>query len=102
MSDNPGASTSAGGSTWRAVFAEARRARRWPSAVLLVIFADLLFWEQELGLSLALFAAAVLAVATADVRPMRALVAPAALLALGVLRTVDPSPRAGGPSSARP
>lgn len=89
MSDDPGVSTSAGGGAWRAVFAQAQRARRWPSAVLLVVVADLLFWQQEVGLSLALFAVAVFAVATADVRPMRALVGPASLLACGALPVVE-------------
>lgn len=63
-------------------------ASRGPGLVVLVALGDLLFWGQGAGLSLAVFAGAVFAVATAQV-PWRAKARPATLLALGLLPVVD-------------
>lgn len=65
------------------------RGRRLPGLLLLVALADLLFWHHAPGLSVALFAGAVFAVATVDTFPRQQLVRPAILLALGALPVID-------------
>lgn len=55
---------------------------------LLVVLADVLFWKHSLGLSLALFAAAIFTVATYRV-PLKSLVRPAILLTLGALPVIE-------------
>ncbi len=69
----------------------ARTGRGWPllALALLVALADLLFWNHAAGLSLALFAAAIFAVATADSFPRRQLVRPALVLVWGALPVID-------------
>jgi Domain of unknown function (DUF4173) len=65
---------------------------RMPRALgllLLVGLADLLFWSHAPGISAALFAWAIFAVATSDIRPRRALIRPAVLVVLGALSVVD-------------
>ena len=62
--------------------------QRLPGLMALVILADVLFWRQLPGLSVALFAAALLAVAAIG-QSRRALVWPALLLALGVLPVIE-------------
>lgn len=57
--------------------------------VVLILIADLLFWNHDLGLSLAIFAAAVFAAAVVDVRPRRELVRPALMLVLGALPVIE-------------
>ncbi len=56
---------------------------------LLVALADLLFWDHAKGLSLALFAGAVFAAATVDIRPRARLIRPALLLILAALPVVE-------------
>lgn len=69
----------------------ARSGRGWPllALALLVALADLLFWNHAAGLSLALFAAAIFAVATVDSFPRRQLTRPALVLILGALPVID-------------
>jgi hypothetical protein len=55
----------------------------------LVLLADLLFWRHAPGLSVAVFAIAVFAAATADVRPRRALIRPGLFLGFGVAPVID-------------
>lgn len=55
----------------------------------LVGVADLLFWHHDPGLSVALFAIAIFAVATSDIRPRRPLIRPLLLLLAGALPVVD-------------
>lgn len=66
-----------------------RGAIRFGGLAFLVLLADLLFWHRTPGISLALFAAAIFAVATWDRMPSARLVRPALLLALGALPVVE-------------
>lgn len=78
----PGAPASASGGS--------RRVRGNGLRLLLVAgLADLLFWRQTPGLSMALFAAGIFLVACADVRPRKVLLRPAALLAAGAAPVVE-------------
>jgi Domain of unknown function (DUF4173) len=65
------------------------RLPRWIGSLALVILADWLFWHQSLGLSLALFAIAIFAVASFGIRPGRALWRPAVLLVLAAAPMVE-------------
>lgn len=65
------------------------RIPRASGLLLLVGLADLLFWTHPPGISVALFACAIFAVATSDIRPRQALARPAALLVLGALSVID-------------
>ncbi|WP_299936069.1 DUF4153 domain-containing protein [uncultured Pelagimonas sp.] len=57
--------------------------------LLVVALADRLFWEVEVGISLALFTIALFFVATADIRPRSRLVRPAILLLIGSLPIIE-------------
>lgn len=57
--------------------------------LLIAGLADLLFWRQTPGLSMALFAAGVFLVACADARPRKVLLRPAALLAAAAAPVVE-------------
>jgi Domain of unknown function (DUF4173) len=70
-------------------FARSGRSRPLLGLLLLVVLADLLFWHHAPGLSVALFAATIFAVATVDTFPRSHLVRPAALLAFGALPVVE-------------
>lgn len=72
-----------------AVVAAAARLPRATGLLALVVLADVLFWRHAPGLSLAIFAGAVLVVALTDVRPRRDLVGPAVLLVLGALPVIE-------------
>ncbi len=62
---------------------------RLAALVALLTLADLLFWRQAVGVSLAVFAAALVAAACHDVRPLRRLAGPAGLVLLGALPVVE-------------
>lgn len=65
---------------------------RMPSVLgllLLVILADLLFWNHHLGVSVAVFAMVLFAVATAEIRPRRAIWRPALVLVFACAPVVD-------------
>ncbi len=67
-----------------------RRARANGLRLLLIAgLADLLFWRQTPGLSMALFAVGIFLVACADVRPRKVLLRPAALLAAAAAPVVE-------------
>ena len=70
-------------------FARSGRGWRLLGLLLLVALADALFWHHQPGLSVALFAASLFAVATADSFPRQHLVRPALVLALGVLPVIE-------------
>jgi hypothetical protein len=78
---------SGGGKTGKV--AVAARLPRMAGLLALVLLADVLFWNHAPGLSLAIFAGAVLVVAGTDVRPRRDVAGPAALLVLGALPVID-------------
>src|SRR5690606_17673732 len=79
---HPGALASASGGS--------RRVRGNGLRLLLVAgLADLLFWRQTPGLSMALFAAGIFLVACADLRPTKLLLRPAALLAAGIAPVIE-------------
>lgn len=61
----------------------------WAGLLSLVALADWLFWHHQPGVSLAVFAGAILAVASADIRPRRALRRPAFLLLLAAAPVID-------------
>lgn len=66
-----------------------RMLRTIAGIVVLVGVADLLFWHHDPGLSVAVFAIAIFAVATSDIRPRRSLIRPLLLLLAGALPIVD-------------
>ena len=66
-----------------------RGAIRFGGLAFLVLLADLLFWHRTPGISLALFALAIFAVATWDGKPTARLVRPVLLLVLGALPVVE-------------
>lgn len=55
----------------------------------LVLLADFLFWNEYLGLSVALFLLAIFAVATLDIRPRAQLWRPVGVLLLGILPLLE-------------
>lgn len=65
------------------------RLPHWAGLLSLVALADWLFWHHQPGVSLAVFAGAIFAVAVADIRPRRALWRPAFLLLLAAAPVVD-------------
>ncbi len=65
------------------------RLPHWAGLLSLVVLADWLFWDRSPGLSLAVFAVAIFAVASADIRPRRALSRPALLLLLAAAPVVE-------------
>lgn len=67
----------------------ARRPVRAAGLLLLVVLADHLFWGYRAGLSLGLFAAAILAVGTVGLRPAHRLVRPALLFLLAALPLLE-------------
>lgn len=62
---------------------------RWTGFLALVALADWLFWQGRPGLSLALFALAIFAVASADIRPRPALWRPALVLLVAAAPVVE-------------
>jgi hypothetical protein len=64
-------------------------AGRLAALTALLALADLLFWRQPIGVSLAVFAAALFTAACHDVRPLRRLAGPGGLLLIGVLPVVE-------------
>ena len=80
-----------GGPGWGAAVA-GRPHAQWPrnaGLAALVALADVLFWGHPFGVSLALFAGAIFAIATLGPGLDRRHVRPAALLAIGVLPVVE-------------
>lgn len=57
--------------------------------VILVLMADLLFWDHDVGLSLAIFAVAAFLLATLGSQPLRVLAYPLGLLALGAAPVIE-------------
>jgi hypothetical protein len=65
------------------------RLPRWAGLLSLVALADWLFWDHRPGVSLAVFAGAIFAVANAEIRPRRALWRPTLLLLLSAAPVID-------------
>jgi Domain of unknown function (DUF4173) len=63
--------------------------RRIAAVVVLVVLADVLFWHQRVGASLAVFALAVFAAATFDLYGQRRLIWPALVAIAGALPVVE-------------
>ncbi|MBO9463933.1 DUF4173 domain-containing protein [Tropicibacter sp. R15_0] len=62
---------------------------RWAGLLWLVVLADLLFWEKEAGLSLAVFALVLFFTAAFGVSPRRLVVGPSVLLVLSCLPVTE-------------